>query len=248
MLDSVRSSTPGTTVIGAGMTKLVHRSTIGAFETHIGPTPTSRAQKKARLLLPAFDPELPAVPPPSTPEWVTPDGVTVTSLPNVFSSERLDDGTRFLLRNLPDVSAGQTVIDLGCGNGVVGATMATRTPGIRVICCDESFQAVRAAQLTVGRVTDDATFHTIDVLDGIPDGAADAVIVNPPFHAAGARTTAVAHRMFSEAARVLRPGGELRAVGNRHLHHHAAVERVFGSVAVSASDPRFVVVSAIRSA
>jgi 16S rRNA (guanine1207-N2)-methyltransferase len=45
---------------------------------------------------------------------------------------------------------------------------------------------------------------------------------------------------------VLRPGGELRIVANRHLGHHAAIRRVLGAVEVVGSDPRFVVLSATR--
>ncbi|HEX4902722.1 MAG TPA: hypothetical protein VFV42_07930, partial [Acidimicrobiales bacterium] len=50
-------------VVGAAMTKDVHRSTIAAFAATIGPTPTSLARKKARLLLPTVDPALDPGPP-----------------------------------------------------------------------------------------------------------------------------------------------------------------------------------------
>jgi 16S rRNA (guanine1207-N2)-methyltransferase len=235
-----------TTVLGAGMTRDVHRSTIDAFERAVGPTPTTRARKKARLLLASFDPDLhpPGSRFPIT--WSTPDGLQVTGLPNVFAADHLDHGTRLLLDHLPPAPAGATVVDLGCGNGVVAATMARRNRSIDVVCCDESYQAVDAARATVGRVTDRATFHVTDVLDGVDDGSADLVLVNPPFHAGGARTSAVAHRMFTDAHRVLRPGGELRVVANRHLDHHATIRRRFGSVTVVAADPRFSVLSARR--
>lgn len=226
-------------VIGAGMTRTVHRSTIEAFESCIGPTPTTRARKKARLLLATVADDLrPTSTEPAT--FTSPDGIVVTSLPNVFSAGALDDGTRLLLEHLPSVPAGRRIVDLGCGNGVVAATIARRNPGTEVVCCDESYQAVESARRTVGPVTADATFHAVDVLHGIEDDSVDLVVVNPPFHAAGARTTDVAHRMFGESRRVLRPDGELWVVANRHLGHHVALRRVFGGVDVVASDPRFV--------
>ena len=67
---------------------------------------------------------------------------------------------------------------------------------------------------------------------------------NPPFHAGGARTSAVADRMFAESARILADDGELRVVANRHLPYHSTLKRTFGSVTVAASDPKFVVLSA----
>ena len=238
----------GALVIGAGMTKAVHRSTIDSFETHLGPTPTSLARKKARLLLPEVDDRdvAPTDSEPAQSEWETPWGLRVTGMPNVFSSTGLDAGTRLLLDHLPEVPKDGVAIDLGCGTGVIAATLVTRSPGLRVVCCDESHQAVASARATVGRVTDDAAFHTADVLAGVADSSADLVVVNPPFHAGGARTSTVARRMFSESRRVLRPGGRLLVVGNRHLGHHVPLKRMFGSVDTVASNPKFVVLGTTR--
>jgi 16S rRNA (guanine1207-N2)-methyltransferase len=233
-------------VVGAGMVRDVHRSTIDAFERSIGPTPTSRATKKARLLLATFDPELDPPGPAGPSSWTTPEGVEVTGLANVFSSDRLDHGTRMLLDHLPAPGHHATVVDLGCGSGVVAATVARRDPAVELVCCDESYLAVEAARATVGRVTDRARFHVTDVLEGIDDRSADLVVVNPPFHAGGARTTVVARRMIAEAHRVLRDGGDLLLVANRHLDHHAVIRRRFGSVRVVSADRRFSVLAATR--
>lgn len=240
---------PDAVVIGAGMTKAVHQSTIDSFESHLGPTPTTRARKKARLLLPEIDPALTtsADPAPVRHEWDAPGGLTVTAMPNVFSATGLDAGTRLLLDHLPDMVDVERAVDLGCGTGVIAASLATQNSDIEVICCDESHEAVASARETVGRVTDRAQFLVTDVLDGLEDRSVDLVVVNPPFHAGGARTNAVAKRMFIEARRVLRPGGELRVVGNRHLPHHVTLKRVFGAADVVASNPQFVVLSARRS-
>ena len=238
--------TTASTVIGAGMTRDVHRSTIEAFERAIGPTPTSRARKKARLLLAQVDPDVDAPVPLPPITWTSPDGIEVTSLPNVFSSGHLDAGTRLLLDHLPAPRPDATVVDLGCGNGVIAATMAARHPQIDVVCCDESYLAVAAARATVGRIAEHATFLVTDVLDGVADRSVDLVLVNPPFHTGGARTSAVATHMFAEAQRVLRDGGELRVVANRHLDHHAALKRRFGSIEVVAADARFSVIAASK--
>lgn len=236
----------GSVVVGAGMTKAVHRSTIAAFEGAIGPTPTSRARKKARLLLAAFDPALTPGPGPEPLRWATPDGIEATGLPGVFSASGLDAGTRLLLAHLPDPGPAAVVVDLGCGTGVVAATVAHRHPDVAVVCCDDSFRAVAAARRTVGAVAGDAAFHVTDVLDGIADASVDLVLCNPPFHTGGARTTSVAYRMFAGSARVLRPGGAITVVANRHLGHHVALRRWFDDVTVVGSDPRFVVLRGRR--
>ena len=50
--------TSSTQIVGAGMVKAVHTSTIEAFGSIIGPTSTSLAKKKARLLHSTYDPTL----------------------------------------------------------------------------------------------------------------------------------------------------------------------------------------------
>ena len=65
-------------VVGAGMTKRVHTSTIELFQNIIGPTVTSRSVKKARLILTKPDPALDAGPSP----WpATPRSPTSPSSP-----------------------------------------------------------------------------------------------------------------------------------------------------------------------
>ena len=58
-------------------------------------------------------------------------GRTVTNHAGIFCADRLDLGTRFLLRHLPRRHGPDRVIDLGCGNGVVGTAAAARQPGVR---------------------------------------------------------------------------------------------------------------------
>jgi 16S rRNA (guanine1207-N2)-methyltransferase len=72
------------------------------------------------------------------------------------------------------------------------------------------------------------------------------VLNNPPFHSHQPTTHATARRMFAQARRALRPGGELWVVGNRHLGHHVTLRRLFGSCETVAGDPKFVVLRAVK--
>jgi 16S rRNA (guanine1207-N2)-methyltransferase len=53
-------------------------------------------------------------------------------------------------------------------------------------------------------------------------------------------------RMFSDARDALRPGGELWVIGNRHLGYHVKLRRLFGNSELIASDPKFVVLRAVK--
>ncbi|WP_145825934.1 methyltransferase [Streptomyces sp. T12] len=242
-----------TVVVGTGMVKEIHTSTLDLFERILGPTRTSLAERKARLIFCTPDPApaRPANPWPyryTLPQDVGPvSGRTVVNHAGVFCADRLDIGTRFFLRHLP-AGRGGRVVDLGCGNGVVGTAMALADPKAEVLFVDESFQAVASAQDTyrANDVSGQAEFRVGDGLAGVPAGSVDLVLNNPPFHSHQATTDATAWRMFTGARRTLRPGGELWVVGNRHLGYHVKLRRLFGNSEVVASDPKFVVLRAVR--
>lgn len=244
----------GTVVVGTGMVREIHTSTLELFGRILGPTRTSLAKRKARLILCTPEPsvERPANPWPYT--YTLPDGVgavsgsTVVNHAGVFCADRLDIGTRFFLAHLPGGRGPRRVVDLGCGNGVVGTAVALANPEAEVLFVDESFQAVASAEATfkANGVPGHAEFRVGDGMAGVPAGSVDLVLNNPPFHSHQATTDATAWRMFTGARRALRPGGELWVVGNRHLGYHVKLRRLFGNSEVVASDPKFVVLRAVR--
>ncbi|WP_327365594.1 methyltransferase [Streptomyces sp. NBC_01217] len=245
----------GTVVIGTGMVKEIHTSTLKLFERIIGPTRTSLAVKKARLIFCTPDPALPRTPSPwpyryELPESVGPvSGRTVTNHAGIFCAERLDIGTRFFLGHLPARSGPDRVLDLGCGNGVVGLSAALANPEATVTFIDESYQAVASAEETFRANTGPDAKAEFVVGDGpaqLPPASVDLVLNNPPFHSHQATTDATARTMFHGARTVLRQGGELWVVGNRHLGYHTQLRRIFGNCTTVAGDPKFVVLCAVK--
>ncbi|MYW63224.1 methyltransferase [Streptomyces sp. SID8379] len=247
---------PGTVVIGTGMVKEIHTSTLNLFERIIGPTRTSLAEKKARLIFTTPEPALTPDPNPWPLRYQLPDDIgplasgTVVNHAGVFCAEHLDIGTRFLLRHLPNDTGARRIVDLGCGNGVVGTAAALTHPQADVLFTDESHQAVASAEATyeanaAGRAGT-ARFRVGDGLAGVADDSVDLVLNNPPFHSHQATTDATAWRMFTQARAALRPGGELWVVGNRHLGYHLKLRRLFGNSELVAGDPKFVILKAVK--
>ncbi|MET7549049.1 MULTISPECIES: methyltransferase [unclassified Streptomyces] len=245
----------GTVVIGTGMVKEIHTSTLKLFERIIGPTRTSLAVKKARLIFCTPDPALARTPSPWPHRYDLPDGVgsvsgrTVVNHAGIFCAERLDLGTRFFLSHLPERSGPDRIVDLGCGNGVVGTSAALANPEATVTFIDESYQAVASAEATfrANLGTDaEATFLVGDGMADVPPGSVDLVLNNPPFHSHLATTDATARTMFHGARTALRQGGELWVVGNRHLGYHTQLRRTFGNCTTVAGDPKFVVLRAVK--
>ena len=241
-------------VVGAEMVKHLHSSTLSVFERVLGPTTTTRAHRRARALECRIDPDLE----PGPWNWPTtftlePGAHQITSWPGVFAASRLDHGTALLLDHLPETDGPESIVDLGCGNGVLGTFAAIENTEATVTFVDDSALALASAVTTYGaNVGADrhARFvHGNGLFDGedtIDEGSVGLVLTNPPFHEHRAMGDAVAWQMFSDAHRALQADGELWVVGNRHLAYHAKLHRIFGNCEVVASSPKFVVLRAVR--
>jgi len=239
---------PDARVIAAGMVKHLPASARDMFARLIGPTTSSLTWKKARLLIAEPDASLP-LPTNPYPQTYPLEGTDyqLTNHANVFSRDHLDIGTRLFLKHLPGREDARDIIDLGCGNGVVGLIAAERNPQATLHFVDESFQAVASAEANFRRAFGDeraAEFHVGDRLNGFEPASADLILCNPPFHQQAAVGSQIAGSMFTQSRKVLRPGGELWVVGNRHLDYQKALKRLFGNVQVVASNAKFVVLRA----
>src|SRR5699024_1984424 len=138
-------------------------------------------------------------------------GGTLSAWPGVFGRRHLDIGARFLLRHLPDDVTGP-VADLGCGNGVLGLSLAARNPDARMTFCDVSWLAVESARMNAEALfgaDHGHDFHLGHGLDGV-DRAFKHILLNPPFHRGHAVDDRVARTLFRHARRHVLPGGELR--------------------------------------
>lgn len=240
-----------TVVIAAGMVKTIHSSTLKIFEDVLGPTRTSLARRKARLIFSTVDPDRDPGDSPWPVTWQV-EGVPVVSDSGVFSAQKLDVGTRFFLDNLPDaetISGVTDAVDLGCGNGVLGTFIAREHPDAAVTFMDESYMAVSSAERTFREsfpLRAASFVNATDLSDVVEPDSVDLIVNNPPFHQDNALSDAVAWDMFTSAHRSLRPGGELWVVGNRHLKYHLKLHRIFGNGDTVAGNTKFVILRAVR--
>ncbi|OAH31948.1 23S rRNA (guanine(1835)-N(2))-methyltransferase RlmG [Serratia marcescens] len=242
--------TEDTLIVAGAKARDVHTSTMQLFEKVLGPTRTSLAWKKARLI---FCQVADIVPPAAaeTTDW-TLDGTDwlIHNHANVFSRGSLDIGARLFLDHLPRGLNGN-IVDLGCGNGVIGLTALAQNPEAQVTFLDESYMAVASSELNVEhnlpQELDRCQFEVNNALAGIERESVQAVLCNPPFHQQHAITDHTAWQMFCDAKRCLQVGGELRIVGNRHLDYHQKLKRLFGNCTLVASNKKFVILRAVKS-
>ena len=241
-----------TQVIAAGMVKHMSTGAFSLFEKLLGPTHTSLAKKKARLIFcrPDAHVQRQGVSPYPLRYKLEDRRLTLHNHANVFSREALDIGTRFFLEQLPHDSSALKVADLGCGNGLVGLVLAQHMPQAKIDFFDESYMALASARDNIVREfpvrEGQCHFVADDGMGSASAGSYDKIFCNPPFHQHNVVGDFVATQMFYDARRALKSGGELWVVGNRHLGYHVQLKRLFGNLQQIASNQKFVVLRVVK--
>ena len=153
-------------------------------------------------------------------------GEVLWTQPGVFSWDRDDPGSQLLISVLPALS-GQGA-DLGCGIGVLALSVLASPKVTRLELVDLDRRAIEAARRNVEDPR--VAFHWADARSGPELGGLDFVVMNPPFHDAGQEDKALGQAFIRRAHAVLRKGGVLWMVANRHLPYEAVLGEQFARV------------------
>ncbi len=168
----------------------------------------------------------------------------------LFSARALDEGTALLLRELEQLSPATRVLDLGCGYGAIGLTLAVRWPDSKIDMVDTDIRAVEAANDNAARNRLDNATATLS--DGIRDlprqsiGTYELVVSNLPAQAGNDALD----QLLLEAHDALSDGGSLVVVAvnglRRYLQRRLAMIFAAGQVAKVHQGPRHTVLEAAK--
>ena len=125
----------------------------------------------------------------------------------VFSRGEVDTGTRLLLEALPENLGGE-ILDLGCGWGVIGISIARKWPEARVTLADINTRALDLSRENAKRNRAEVVCAESDGMAAFEGKTFNAVVTNPPIRAG----KQVIYKMFADAARSLAPEGALYLV------------------------------------
>ncbi|MNK66708.1 Ribosomal RNA small subunit methyltransferase C [compost metagenome] len=154
------------------------------------------------------------------------EGLDAWSQPGVFAWDRVDPGTALLAGVMPPLKGAGA--DLGCGFGAL-SLVALRSPAVtslRLIDIDR--RAIAAAKKNVEDPR--VAFEWSDVRTLPTEGELNFIVSNPPFHDGGTEDRRLGQNFIRQAAALLKTGGVLWLVANRHLPYEAELNAAFKRV------------------
>ena len=124
----------------------------------------------------------------------------------VFSKKRVDEGSYGFLKTILPLSLGNKILDLGCGYGTLGLTIALFNKDASVTLADINTRALALCRKNAKHLDVDSrvTILQSDVYQNI-EGPFDSIVINPPIRA-GKKVT---YAMYDGAKQRLINGGSL---------------------------------------
>lgn len=165
----------------------------------------------------------------------------------VFSKNKIDKGTEIFLKTLLPISLKGRILDIGCGIGVIGLTLAYFNPSIELTCSDVNTRALTLCKENADKLalSQRVTCLQSDIYKQI-EGLYDSIVSNPPIRA-GKKVT---YEIYLGAKSHLIDGGSLYVVVRKAqgaLSVKAYLEEVFGNSEILERSKGYYILKATKS-
>ena len=156
--------------------------------------------------------------------------ITLQSDNGVFSKDKIDEGTFAFLKVIVPLRLSGKILDIGCGYGPIGLTIALTSPEARVDLADVNTRALALCEKNAKLLglSQRVTVLQSDVYKNI-EGTYDSIVVNPPIRAG----KIVTYAMYEGAFTHLIDGGSLFLVIRKNQGAPSAskyIESIFGNI------------------
>ena len=162
----------------------------------------------------------------------------------VFSKSRVDEGSFAFLKVLLPLKLTGKILDLGCGYGTIGLTIAMASPEASITLADINTRALALCEKNAQELglSQRVTILQSDIYEKI-EGQFDSIVVNPPIRA-GKRVT---YAMYEGAKQRLIDGGSLFIVIRKAQGAPSAskyIEELFGNITLLKRDKGYYIYQA----
>lgn len=144
-----------------------------------------------------------------------------TSDDGVFSKNFIDFGSRLLIENFDYNLKEGRILDVGCGYGPIGITIASNTDKL-IHMVDVNLRALELAKLNAANNdVSNVKIYESNCLDSV-EGEFASILTNPPIRAG----KQIVHQIFEQAHEKLVVGGELWIVIRKQQGAASAIKKV----------------------
>lgn len=160
----------------------------------------------------------------------------------VFSKKIVDFGSQLLLKCL-EVNQGETVLDVGCGYGPLGLSLA-KAYGVQATMVDINTRALDLARRNAEKNNAKATIFQSNIYEQV-EGHFDHVISNPPIRAG----KQVVHEIIEKSKDFLETDGDLTIVIQKKQGAPSAkskMEDVFGNCEILKKDKGYYILRSVK--
>ena len=168
----------------------------------------------------------------------------ICSLPGVFSHGELDKGTELLLQNLPKELTG-SLLDFGCGAGVIGCYIQKCFPDLVIDMVDINAYALASAKLTMIKNKLNANIFASNVFSAI-EKKYNTLLSNPPFHSGKQTDYTAAETFISQSPRYLKSRGTLSIVANKFLRYEPLLSESYTNIITYQQNTKFKVLTCLN--
>ena len=177
------------------------------------------------------------------------NGLTMNLLTDngVFSKSKVDEGSLAFLKVILPLDLGNNILDLGCGYGTIGLTLAVAKKEARVTLADVNTRALALCKRNADayNLGQRVTILQSDIYEKI-EGKYDSIVINPPIRAG----KVVTYRMYEEAKQYLIDGGSLLIVIRKAQGAESAakyIESLFGNIKLLDRHKGYHIYQAVKS-
>jgi 16S rRNA (guanine1207-N2)-methyltransferase len=141
----------------------------------------------------------------------------------VFSKREVDFGSRLLIETFEFPDLDGPILDVGCGYGPIGISLAKEQPTKEIHMVDVNERAIALAKdnAALNKVSNVMIYES-DRLTGVKGKEFAAILTNPPIRAG----KQVVHDIFEQSFEYLAPGGELWVVIQKKQGAPSAIEKL----------------------
>ena len=164
----------------------------------------------------------------------------------VFSKNTIDFGSRVLIEAAGSLELGDKILDVGCGYGPIGLSLAKKNPGAMVEMVDVNELALELAKKNATKnAIKNVSIHESSIYENVEETDFSTIVTNPPIRAG----KEVVHGILLSGIDHLKEGGMILAVLQKKQGAHSAMkkmEETYGNCETIAKEKGYYVLKSVK--